>query len=420
MLYALQDLTAWSSDAAFLADMAAKPYGLLQVASCFLTQFFYYPWLGIIMLTAIWGVSAILTQRALRLPSFAHWTIVAPVFSLLVSLTQQGYWIYLIKIPACWYLFSLLWLWWAVMLIILFSPLRIILRILLAVAWLCVLTPWHGLYICPLNTIDEFMYLPHYVLLCILLLQLVMKGFSRLALAQRLTAVAGIIPLAAMVVWSTMLNYRNACFHAEMRLSRYMEQGNWQAVISEMDDFQRLPTRQMVLMRDIAMLHTHQLQTAQQTMSCEGYRPEMLHGPKVYMAYTGGPLAYYAAGFVNDAYRWTYENCMEKGFAPGRLRLLLLCALQNHEWRLADKYVAILRRTLFHRAYADAMAPLIGHPERFASHPALCDVGRIKQTHESTTSSNMVMEPRLFIDPYTPLKAHADYHLRLREPPHFY
>ena len=193
------------------------------------------------------------------------------------------------------------------------------------------------------------------------------------------------------------------------KLARMAERGDWQAIIGETERSARKPTLNMILLRDLSLLHTGRLDD-DRGLSCDGVRPDMLHGPKVYLCYTGGPMIYYLAGYVCDAYRWTLENAVEYGYTPQRLRILLLCAMQNHEWDLARKYVRLLRQTFFHRDFADSLSPLIGHPERFSSVPILHAVGKIKQKETRLMPAVIFMEPLIFNDNHSPLKKHRQCH----------
>ena len=68
MLFAIQDFSVWQNGTDFLRSCISRPYGLLQWSACLLTQFFYYPWLGVAVLMSVWGISGYITHRALRLP----------------------------------------------------------------------------------------------------------------------------------------------------------------------------------------------------------------------------------------------------------------------------------------------------------------------------------------------------------------
>lgn len=53
-LFRIQELNLFLPDSTFYHTLAAYPGGTLQWASCFLTQFFYYPAVGTAFLAAVW------------------------------------------------------------------------------------------------------------------------------------------------------------------------------------------------------------------------------------------------------------------------------------------------------------------------------------------------------------------------------
>ena len=418
VLFAIQDFTVWQNGMEFFQNLLNRPYGLLQWLSCFFTQFFYHPYSGVAILAFFWFLSGFISHKALQLPSSSSWLIPLPVFCLLIPFTQSGYWLYIVKLSAFWYLFTMLWLWWAIMLFLAFRIKKPVLKVLACILWLCILMPWNGLLVHPFDNIDEFMYLPHKILVGVLALQLLAKALEPLSIKRKWIAKTfafSSIPIFAFaIIWSVMLNYRNPSFHSELRMQRQAESGDWNSIIQEVEESQRIPTLHMILFRDLALLHAGKLHN-DSNLSCNGVRPDMLHGPKVYLAYTGGPMIYYLSGFVNDAYRWSLENSVEYGFAPQRLRIMLLCAMQNHEWDLARKYIALLRRTLFHSDFADSIEPLIGHPELFSSRPALFAISKILQTKPRLTPAYIYMEPIIFNEQYSPLKNHRKCHFQEKQ-----
>ncbi len=83
------------------------PAGLLAYAGCFLTQFFYYPALGAAIFVALLAIVYYLTIKTFRIPR--QWAVLAmlPLFLLLATNTQLGYWIYYLKHPGFYYVTTL-------------------------------------------------------------------------------------------------------------------------------------------------------------------------------------------------------------------------------------------------------------------------------------------------------------------------
>ena len=97
-LWKLQETNLFLPSGLFFREQMVEPGGLLTWLSTWFTQFFYYPWLGVVLLCGWWLLLMWLVQRTFRLSS--RWTPVAiiPVLFLLVSIVDLGYWIYILKL----------------------------------------------------------------------------------------------------------------------------------------------------------------------------------------------------------------------------------------------------------------------------------------------------------------------------------
>lgn len=65
-----------------------------------------------------------------------------------------------------------------------------------------------------------------------------------------------------------------------------------------------------------------------------------------------GSFAFYAAGLINEAQRWAYEEMVVYGARPQNMKMLVKTSLLNGNYLLAKKYTGILDRTLFYRKWA--------------------------------------------------------------------
>jgi hypothetical protein len=65
-----------------------------------------------------------------------------------------------------------------------------------------------------------------------------------------------------------------------------------------------------------------------------------------------GGFFYYTAGMINEAHRWAYENMVMKGFTPEGLKMLIKTEIINANYIMAEKYIAILKKSLFYKKEA--------------------------------------------------------------------
>lgn len=97
-LWRVQQRNTFLTSALYFKQQMVVPGGMLSYLGGFFTQFFYYPWMGVLFLCAWWGLLMWLIQRAFQLPE--RWKVLTliPVAALLLANMDLGYWIYLLKL----------------------------------------------------------------------------------------------------------------------------------------------------------------------------------------------------------------------------------------------------------------------------------------------------------------------------------
>ena len=103
-LWKVQQYNLFLYSSLFFKQMMVVPGGMLSYLGTFFTQFFYYPWMGVLMLCSWWGLLIWLTKSTFQIPD--RWIIITliPVAILLVANMDLGYWIYVLKLKG--YFFS--------------------------------------------------------------------------------------------------------------------------------------------------------------------------------------------------------------------------------------------------------------------------------------------------------------------------
>ena len=99
LLWKLQERNLFLNTSLFFDEQMVVPGGLLSWAGTWLTQFFYYPWLGTLVLCACWLLLLWLVKKAFALTDEWMSLALVPVGLLLLTIVDMGYWIYLLKLP---------------------------------------------------------------------------------------------------------------------------------------------------------------------------------------------------------------------------------------------------------------------------------------------------------------------------------
>ncbi len=97
LMFRLQELTLFLFDKAFFNEHLQSPGGLLEYAGKFLTQFFFYPWLGAIILTVLLLVWQWMLIRAFELPKQLRLLSLLPLSMALLYIGMQEYSIFVAK-----------------------------------------------------------------------------------------------------------------------------------------------------------------------------------------------------------------------------------------------------------------------------------------------------------------------------------
>lgn len=432
-LRTVEERSLFTANTDFFHNLIATPGGIVHWLGCYFTQFFHYPIIGSTLLLLIWTCIYAVCFRAFRLPkSYAIWALL-PLFALLCSILDLGYWLYYLKIQGYWfseslaYLFTLLGVWGC-------RKTSSSYRILYLIGWTIPAYPLLGWYALLGNIL---MLLSHlfspsekkkstvlFSLTSIALIGLVPLGWyyfydqMRLEEAwtygfplfqtQETTSWITSLPFFALILSSILLaclhrkqpdaesprqpvytiltqavlligcgictlsaNFDDPNYHCELKMYRHMQEGNWHAVIEEAEKQSQRPTRQIILMRNIALMNTGEWGKRAFRFEHNSIPPYTRDSLRVEMTQTIAPMVYFQYGKLNYANRWAIENGVEFGFKVNDLRILAHCALLNDEKAAAAKYIQLLEETTFHQEEARQLKDWLKHPEKADSTFAL-------------------------------------------------
>ena len=434
VLYEAQMRSLFMQGAQFWQDCMQLPGGLLRWAGCALTQLFCYPWLGSMTLLAMWLVTWALLRRTFLVGTAWQWLHVVPLFALLCSVIDLGYWLYYIKQPAYFFAPSLgllctvllldwrhrRWGWvmslvaaafytllgcWSVVVLVL-RALRsglgrqwanCIVALALAIVGPALMAPMYagmrteaawtvGFPFIESNQSSSWLLtLPFYVVVASLAVMVILSWRSyrfgagaevHQQPARPLVTIAAFLALLG-ITWHCHVSDSN--YHAELRITRAIREFRWTDILAEVDHAPVGPTRQMVVAKNLALLHTDHLQDLLFAFANSGPHPAVTDSLQVHIAQTAAPLFFLGHGMTNDAIRWSVENGGEYGFSVSDLRTMTLAAIAGGEMRVAAKYLQMLSLTWFHRDFVRRYYPLTQHPEWIGDYPEL---RRICQLHD--------------------------------------
>ena len=171
--------------------------------------------------------------------------------------------------------------------------------------------------------------------------------------------------MLAVVTWGVFHYwYKDENFHHEVKMQHLIDQTNWEGVLQEAATQQDEPTRAIVMMRNLAL-------TRLGRQGNDMY--QYLNGSKAYNApfpmrlmMVCGSLIYYQYGMLNYCNRLCTELGVEFDWRAEHYKYLIRCALLNGEKELAQKYINILKNTMYFDEWAKKAENLLNNPQLIA------------------------------------------------------
>lgn len=267
---------------------------------------------------------------------------------------------------------------------------------------------WTGL---PLFIVDKPLpnyYIPYYVLVASLLFLALMYGKwqddvssqkedvkgKKSAVKHHISGIVWLLAHVLLVVGAGYsihrFWYKDHNFHKEFRMQQCMESQDWEGVLAQEvgDDVE--PTRAIVMMRNLALFRLGR-QGDEMYRYLNGSKPCDSPVP-IRMMQVAGYSMYYNYGFANFCHRWCLEQGVEFGFRAEYLKYLTRCAMVNGDWQEARKYVALLKHTRYHKAWAEEYERFINHPEQLKNNGAFAPIFHLMTSSDVLGNDMMLAE----------------------------
>ena len=423
VMFMAQSKSFFTTNSLFLTECMQQPGGIVAYFSSYLTQFFYNPVLGSSMMIGIWVASLWLSKLAFKVRTAWVAVLIIPVICLLVSMIDTGYWIYYIKQEGYWF-YGTVGYFTTVVLVLIYSRFKKFVDKLMATVIIAMTYPLFGWYsllavlyaaaislserakgrnfkdryvqpilaaiivaalpplFCqfysairiedswisgfPFFTNDKVhSFVPEIPFIILAVVPLVFPFLPKHKQPKAWVAyLVTIVIVILSCVWAEKSDFQNYNYHAEMRMYRAADEQQWDKVLDEMASIPGDASRQMVLLKNIALFNKGEAGTKMFRYNNMGERPnngfDTLH---IHMVQTAAPLIYYYHGKTNFASRWCIENNVEFGCDFDNLKTLARCALVGGEMDVARKYLEILKTSIYYKDLAEHLMPITNNPE---------------------------------------------------------
>ena len=172
-------------------------------------------------------------------------------------------------------------------------------------------------------------------------------------------------------------DYDDENYHAECKAYRDIDNMEWEDALYTIRQIQGTLTRQLIVFKNIALFNTGNIGYCMYDYDNKGMTPTPSDSLIVHMANTASPIIYLHHGMTNYAYHYCMEIQVEYGFNITELKVMALSSIINGEKELAQKYLNILSRTMFHKKWAEHYLPLARNPKEIGKYPELAKINEL-------------------------------------------
>ena len=239
--------------------------------------------------------------------------------------------------------------------------------------------PLDVLLLSPFSLRDQFMH-PGilYVLIgFIVLFPLLVKILSFLKIKNEKAGATSLLPVVTVLLIGVFLLSRlyDPRLANLFQLEKSVYEQDWNAVIEHQESL-RLPNVVAQYYYNLALSEEGQL-CDRMFFGPQDFGPRTLIIPWDAKAGTNniarGVYFYYAIGLINEAHRWAYESMVAQGYRPENIKLLIKTNLINGHYKIAEKYIHILKKTFHYRAWAEKYEAMLYRPDLIGSDPELAE-----------------------------------------------
>lgn len=218
-----------------------------------------------------------------------------------------------------------------------------------------------------------------------------------------MAVVLQLIVIAGGYSYLQKVNVTDDNYHAECKAYRAVEEFRWDDVLDIIDATKGDITRQLLTFKDIALFHSGDIGNRKYHYKDVGVKPNVSDSLHVNLSEIAGPVIYLHHGQTNYAYRWCMENSVEFGLNITNLKVMTLASLIGKDYKVAEKYLDILSKTMHYKEWAAHYRSMIANPKLLEQQPELVYIRNIRKNLINNTQSDNSLCEKFLVDTYSQL-----------------
>jgi hypothetical protein len=150
-----------------------------------------------------------------------------------------------------------------------------------------------------------------------------------------------------------------------MKVEKWVYEQDWESVIKQ---HERFPSKNIIKQYyyNLALAEQDQL-CARLFFGSQNYGPMSLTLPRNDEHTYRAVYFYYSIGLIGEAHHLAYELMVQHGYTPENIKMLIKTELINGNYRIAKRYIDVLKKTLHYKSWAKKYEMMLFNPAMISS-----------------------------------------------------
>ena len=223
---------------------------------------------------------------------------------------------------------------------------------------------------------------------------------------ERVIPLATILILFPVTVFLLFKNYDPGLANL-MQLEKSVYKQDWDAVIKQ---HERFPSTNVIgqYYYNLALAEKGQL-CDRMFFGQQNLGPMSLTLPRDDEHLMRAIYFYYGIGLISEAHHLAYEMMVQHGYTPENIKLLIKTELIDGNYKIAERYINVLKKTLHYKGWAEKYEKNLFNPDLINSDPELEEKIRLLPKKDFFIATNDVQNIELLLKDYPDNKIAFEY-----------